>query len=227
MSCSACAPGPSARGRVLHEDVPVYTQYASPDRIAAIAYAGVDPASDPAWPSTGAADQGEYGRWCRHCCGMACLQMILHHRDGQAPPLLDLLRAGLPYGTYTSDLDGHIRGMFYAPFAAYLHNEHHLASTVHPSLSLDRIRVELDQGRLVVVSVHKEIRRPERPSPGRGGHLILLVGHDPGSATIDFLNPSGHTPATRRAAVPAEVFARFFGGRGISVALGHRTRPIG
>src|SRR5262249_41357962 len=104
MPCTACTLAPGTRGRVLHQDVPVYTQYASPDRIAAIASPGAAPADDPAWQATGAASQAEYGRWCRHSCGMACLQMILHHRDGHTPPLLDLLRAGLPYGTYRIDL---------------------------------------------------------------------------------------------------------------------------
>jgi len=55
-----------------------------------IAYTGLDPIDDPRWLHTGASDQAEYGRWCRHCCGMACLQMILEHRDGTA-----LGRAGL------------------------------------------------------------------------------------------------------------------------------------
>jgi hypothetical protein len=220
MTCTACTPPPGAAGRVLHQDIPVYTQYATPQRIAAIAYTGDDPADDPAWPTTGAADRAEYGRWCRHCCGMACLQMILHHRDGNTPPLLDLLRAGLPYGTYTTEPDGNIRGMFYAPFAAYLRHEHDLASTVHPHLDLHQLCGELsDHGRLVIASVHKEIRRPDRPPPGKGGHLVLVVGHDPHAATIDFLNPSGHTPDTRRATLPFDVFAGFFGGRGISVTL--------
>src|SRR5262249_13280795 len=171
------------------------------------------------------ASQAEYGRWCRHSCGMACLQMILHHRDGHTPPLLDLLRAGLPYGTYRIDLDGGIRGLFYAPFASYLRHEHNLASTVHPRLSIDQLRGELDRGRLVIASVHKEIRRPDRPPPGKGGHLVLLVGHDPWSATIDFLNPSGHTPGTRRATLPVDLFAQFFGGRGISVSVTPDQQP--
>jgi hypothetical protein len=127
VGCPACTltpstPAPAApdtatgRYRVLHEDIAGRTQYASPELIGAIAYTGLDPAGDPRWAETGAVDPAEYGRWCRHCCGMACLQMILAHRDGTAPPLLELLRAGLPYGTYRTEADGTIRGLFYAPF---------------------------------------------------------------------------------------------------------------
>ncbi|MDP4503228.1 hypothetical protein [Nonomuraea turcica] len=55
-----------------------------------------------------------------------------------------------------------------------------------------------------MASVHKEIRLPEQPTLGRGGHLVLLTGH---------------TEAARRAILPIEVFTTFFGGRSIAVAL--------
>jgi hypothetical protein len=216
VGCPACtSPSPGTS----HEGVPCRTQYASPDLIEAIAYTGLDPADDPSWPQTGAHDQAEYGRWCRHCCGMACLQMILEHRDGTAPPLLELLRAGLPYGTYRTEPDDTIHGLYYHPFAHYTRDVHHLDATVHPHLDLDLVFDQLAAGRIVLASVHKEIRRPEHPSPGRGGHLVLVTGHHPDSGTVFFRNPSGHTPAAREANLPAAVFGAFFGGRGISVAV--------
>src|SRR5439155_5462489 len=206
------APAPdtaTGRCRVLHEDIPGRTQYASPELIEAIAYTGLDPAGDPRWAETGAVDRAEYGRWCRHCCGMACLQIILAHCDGIAPPLLELLRAGLPYGTYRTETDGTIRGLFYAPFVDYIAAEHGLAATVHPHLDLDGVLDQLAAGRMVLASVHKEIRRPDRPAPGRGGHLVLVIGHDPDIGTVHLRNPSGHTPAAREAELPAAVFAAF------------------
>lgn len=72
---------------------------------------------------------------------------------------------------------------------------------------------------MLLASVHKEIRRPEHPAPGRGGHLVLVIGHNPDSGILFLRNPSGHTPAAREAELPATVFDAFFGGRGISVAL--------
>jgi hypothetical protein len=54
-----------------------------------------------------------------------------------------------------------------------------------------RITRELDQGRLVMASVHKEIRRPEHDPPAIGGHLVLVTGH--ANEQVTFRNPSGHT----------------------------------
>ena len=79
-SCPACRPG-APRG-TAHHPVRVFTQFQSPDRIAGIVYEGADPADDPLWQRSGAASPDEYGRWCKHACGMACLQMVLHHRAG-------------------------------------------------------------------------------------------------------------------------------------------------
>ncbi len=90
MTCPACtaATDPQAThslAALAHQQVPVRTQYASPDLIQAIAYEGRQPGDDPAWATSGALDQEEYGRWCGHCCGLTCLQMILQHRDGTTP----------------------------------------------------------------------------------------------------------------------------------------------
>ena len=212
-SCPACQ-GAAPPGGV-HDPVPVYTQYQSPDAIAAIAYRGADPADDPLWQRSGAASRAEYACWCRHACGMACLQMVLHHRDGRTPPLLDLLYGCADHGGYVRQPDGSIRGLIYAPFAGYVRAEHGLDATVHPELSLAGLRAELDRGRLVMASVHPEIRRPDRPAPGRGGHLVLVIGHD--AHGLHFRNPSGHTPAARSAVLPAGVFASFYAGRGVAL----------
>jgi hypothetical protein len=193
----------------------VFTQYQSPDAIAAIAYAGADPGTDPLWRQSGAATRAEYARWCSHACGMACLQMVLHHRDGHTPPLLHLLHGCAGHGGYVRQPDGSIRGLIYDPFAAYVRAEHGIGATVHRELSLAGLRAELDRGHLVMASVHPEIRRPDRPSPGRGGHLVLVIGHD--SSGLHFRNPSGHTPAARHSVLPGGVFATFYAGRGIAL----------
>ncbi len=213
QSCPACQG--AARSGTVHDPVPVYTQYQSPGAIAAIAYRGADPADDPLWHRSGAASPAEYAYWCRHACGMACLQMVLHHRDGRTPPLLDLFYGCAGHGGYVRQPDGRVHGLIYAPFAAYARAEHGLAAAVHRELPLARLRAELDRGRLVMASVHPEIRRPGRPAPGRGGHLVLVIGHD--SRGLHFRNPSGHTAAARCAVLPGEVFASFYAGRGVAL----------
>ncbi|MFD7477462.1 hypothetical protein ACFV8Z_36460 [Streptomyces sp. NPDC059837] len=76
---------------------------------------------------------------------------------------------------------------------------------------------QLNAGRLVTASVSKEIRRPEHAPQRRGGHLVLLIGHDQGR--IVFRDPSGHTPQARAAVMDMKEFELFFGGRAISLNL--------
>jgi hypothetical protein len=229
LGCSGPVGDPSAG--TTHEHLEVRTQYASPDLIAAVVYRGLDATADPGWPTSGAADAAEYAYWSGRCCGMACLQMILQHRDGTSPALLPLLRGALQHGAYVPQADGTVKGMIYAPFVDYI-AEFGLTGQVHPRLTLDRLLAELRPvqpatdgpwfGRLVLASVHREIRRPDRPAPGRGGHLVLVTGHDPLAGTVSFANPSGHTPAARAATLPAELFDSFYAGRAVTVTL---TRP--
>ncbi|HEY8544704.1 MAG TPA: hypothetical protein VIL36_06640 [Acidimicrobiales bacterium] len=220
----APAPAPAATRTIT-----TVTQYASPDLIAAIVYDGHDPADDPRWPESGAPSRADYGRWCGEWCGMACLRMVLTLRDGTAPPLYELLTAGLPYGTYVPQPDGSIRGLYHRPFADYVRAEHGLEAEVHGDLDADDLRALLadadadgdDPGgtTVVIASVHREIRRPDRPAPGRGGHLVLVTGHDPAADTLTFHNPSGHTPAARTATLPTDVFEPFWSHRAIGVRL--------
>ena len=92
---------------------------------------------------------------------------------------------------------------------------HPLGGEVHPTLTVPDLLALLDDGRLVMASVHKEIRRPENPAPGKGGHLVLVTGRH--GDTVHFRNPSGHTGHARTASLPAAEFTEFFGGRGVSL----------
>ncbi|MFH7594409.1 C39 family peptidase [Streptomyces racemochromogenes] len=195
---------------------PTVTQYASPDLIAAIVYDGHDQGADPRWAESGAPDADTYRTWCGHMCGIACLRMALLARDGHAPTPFELLDGARTYGAYTEDPDtGAIRGLIYAPFARYVQDVHRLHAQVHPSLPVPDLLALLDSGRLVMASVHREIRRPENPAPGKGGHLVLVTGRQ--DDTVHFRNPSGHTDRTRTASLPVAAFAEFFAGRGVSL----------
>lgn len=200
----------------MPESFPTITQYASPELIEAMAYRGHDPADDPRWPETGAPDHATYLRWCGHMCGIACLRMALLHHHGQAPDMFTLLDGALRHGAYTVEDDGTIRGLVYAPAATYVRAEHGLAVDVHGTLPMSQLLELLDEGRMVVASVHKEIRRPHRPAPGRGGHLVLVTGRK--GDTIYFRNPSGHTPDTRDVELAVDVFTTFYAERGMSIA---------
>ncbi|GAA3500985.1 C39 family peptidase [Streptomyces prasinosporus] len=190
------------------------TQYASADLIGRIAYDGHDPGDDPNWERTGAPTRTMYARWCRHMCGIACLRMVLLHRDGHAPSLFELLTGAVRYGAYVQQ-DSTIKGLIYAPFVKYVADTHQLPGEVHRELDLDGLVDLLDASRMVMVSVSKEIRRPDIDPERRGGHLVLAIGRQDGEIVLR--NPSGHTPKALAPAMPLDRFGAFFGGRGISL----------
>lgn len=198
--CSAC-------------QVPSLTQFASPDLVERIVYGGLDPATDPAWAESGAVTLDDYARWCGHLCGLTCLRMAL---GPSAPSLFELRDGALKYGGYTEDADGTIRGLNYAPFAEYVREVHGVNATVHRHLTVEEITGLLDEGRSVMVSVHYEIRRPHRPSPGRGGHLVLVTGRS-ADGGLHLHNPSGIDAGTRTADLALSDFEPFFAGRGVSL----------
>jgi hypothetical protein len=146
---------------------------------------------------------------------MACLRMALIARDGHAPTLFTLLSGCLKAGGYTEHPDGSVTGLLYRPFADFTWDRYQLQADVITDLDPSRMIGELGQGRLVMASVHKEIRRPDREPPGTGGHLVLVTGHHDGKVT--FHNPSGHTPQAGIATLPMTVFDRFAAHRGIAL----------
>ena len=140
--------------------------------------------------------------------------MALLARDGAAPTLYELAIGGMEYGAYT-DEPGRPRGLIYRPFAQYAWDKHGLQADVITGLDSDRLNAELDVGRLVIASVHPEIRRHQNDPPGTGGHLVLVTGHANGAVT--FHNPSGHIPEAIVATLPVPVFDRFAAHRGIAL----------
>ncbi len=196
--------------------VPWVTQYASPALVAAIAYEGHPRAEDPRWRESGAPDRETYAAWCARWCGMACFRMALLARDGAAPTLYELAAGSMAYGAY-SDEPGRPQGLIYQPFAEYAGQEHGLRAEVITELDPARLLAELGAGRLVIASVHPEIRRPGHDPPGTGGHLVLVT--DVADELVTFHNPSGHTPEAVVAVLPMPVFDRFAARRGIALHL--------
>lgn len=194
--------------------VPSVTQYASPALIAAISYQGHPRTQDPRWPETGAPDLQAYAAWSVRWCGMACLRMVLLARDGAAPALYELAIGAASYGAYSDD-PRLPNGLIYRPFVDYARTVHGLDAQVITDLGPARLRAELDQGSVVIASVHPDIRRPELEPPGTGGHLVLVVAHTDDRVT--FHDPAGHTPAAVVATLTPAVFDRFAAHRGITL----------
>jgi len=214
--CSTCPPYPERIRPGCHEGVTVFTQYASADLIGPIAYEGLNPANDPAWGLSGATSREDYGRWCRHLCGLACFQTALHHYFGTTPTLFSLLAGCREYGGYV-EIDGDIHGLIYEPFARYAREVYGLYAKVFPVLETASLMDLLTEEYLVIASVGKEIRRPEIRPTKRGGHLVLVTGHAADSDTVLFSNPSGHTAEARMAELSKSNFEEFFGNRGVAL----------
>ncbi len=194
---------------------PYRAQWESPGLVAEF-LAGRDPATDPLWPQSGAADAAEYALWSSHLCGCACLQMALGARGRPIPPIHAIRRAVQAEGGYLVEPDGVIRGLIYAGAVAWLARQGVAARTLLDHSAAD-IAALVSEGGLFIASVHPAIRRPVADPPSRGGHLVLVFGVTPDGA-LRLHNPSGDTPDSRVDArlAPAE-FARFFAGRGILV----------
>lgn len=192
---------------------PSITQYATPDLIEAIAYRGHPPGDDPNWHASGAPDKKSYAFWCARLCGMACLKMALTARDGDAPSLFDLLDGCRAYGGYVERPDGTVGGLYYDPFVRFADAQYRLRAEIVTSLTDERLERELDRGNLVMASVHKEIRKPESPAPGRGGHLVLVTGYRDGR--FHFRNPSGHVPSAVTTSLLRSRFDDYAAHRGI------------
>jgi hypothetical protein len=203
----------------MHVGVPLNSQWPTLELIGPIAYRQLNPSDDPRWRESGARSAEEYDEWSRHLCGLACLQMVLGHRDGSTPPLFDLLHESLVFGCYTR-VNGTIKGLIYRPFVEYVRARHALSAQVFTCFDRASLTGYLSSGRLALVSVHREIRNPQSPAPGRGGHLVLLTGYDRDRDLVRFNNPSGHHADSRHDVLLSyETFDRFCAQRGIAVDI--------
>ncbi|SMB33107.1 conserved hypothetical protein [Serratia proteamaculans] len=196
--------------------VPYVCQWATPELAADLIAGRVTLADDVNWARSGARDRAEYIEWANHVCGMACLRMVLSHRDGEAPSLLELARRSLPYGAYVREGE-RIKGLIYAPFVDYVREQFALESEVRVGIEPEALPLVLSQRRYFIASVHPGIRLPEQTPPQRGGHLVLVTAAE--ADRVTFHNPSGDSPATRQqVTLPLSSFGRFFAGRGIAIA---------
>lgn len=206
--------------------VPFFSQWETPDlTLDVLARGEAALLEDPRWAESGAGDPVEYARWAGHVCGMACLKMVIAAETGRVVPTLELARMATEYGGYVVD-GGAIRGLVYAPAVRMLGERFGMEAAVVTEVAAEDWPELLRRWRYVIASVHPDIRWPERPAPGRGGHLVLVTGAT--AEGIVFHNPSGHHRASQvDASVPPRVFGRFFAGRGIGVVSATGGRAAG
>lgn len=205
-------------GSTTKADIPYYSQWESADLVPEFITGARSAADDPLWQKSGADSPEEYAFWAPRMCGVACLRMALDHWRFPVPPSVTLVRELEKAGAYVRD-GAQVRGLIYQPFAEYVTHRWNLTARVARELTAADIRQETTAGRLLVISVDKAIRTPEVEPPGKGGHLVLVVGSD--AHGVELHNPSGLPGSTQRnARVSWTTLDRFSAGRG--VALGNR-----
>ncbi|MFI0895153.1 C39 family peptidase [Streptomyces sp. NPDC020983] len=200
--------------------VPYYAQWESAALVPAFVTGAMSAADDPLWQKSGADSVEEYAFWARRMCGVACLRMVLDHWGLDVPPSVPLVRELEAAGAYVRDGE-QVKGLIYRPFADHVARRWGLHARVAPELALTGIRQEIAAGRLVMISVHPGIRTPGAEPPGRGGHLVLVVGAD--AEGVELNNPSGFPGVSQQhARVSWAGLERFYAGRGI--VLGRTAR---
>ncbi|WP_339186152.1 C39 family peptidase [Brevibacillus sp. FSL K6-6036] len=195
--------------------VPYFSQWESRELVPDFLSGRMLPADDPLWHLSGASNREEYATWSAHICGMACLKMLLAHRQKQIIPTIELMKQCREYGGYVENGDGTIKGLFYRPFVSFVADKFGLAAEVKEHTPIEEIGELLDQGQVFFASVHPSIRTPEVTPPRQGGHLVYVFGGNAQTREVVFHNPSGDTPASQEnVRLSFEVFARFYAGRG-------------
>lgn len=172
---------------------------------------------DPNWKLSGAKSKEEYVSWSWNGCGMACLKMVLAHKQHKTVPLVRLGKKCAKYGGYVMPLE-ESSGLLYAPFSNFVLQEFGLKAKVVAPMVRQEIINELTNGNYVIASVNSSIRHPASHPKTRGGHLVLVLGYDLNKKELYFHNPSGDTHKTQEyAAIGFGDFKKFFGNRGIII----------
>ncbi|MEU8773367.1 C39 family peptidase [Streptomyces sp. NPDC048606] len=196
--------------------VPYYSQWESADLVPEFVSGTRSAATDPRWESSGAESAQEYAFWAPRMCGMACLRMALGHFGQPVPPSVPLVREALAAGAYVRSGD-QVQGLIYAPFAAWVRSRWGLVAEARPELAVEEVDAEIAHGRLVLLSVHKNIRTLDPQPAARSGHLVLAVGS--GLDHISIHNPSGFPEHSQQFHhVPRADLGRFYAGRGVVLA---------
>lgn len=197
-------------------EVPYHSQWATPEGGLAVIERGADPCDDPRWREAGFEDEAAYRFWSWRVCGLACLQSVLAHWRGGAPSLRVLRDGALVAGAYRVRADGSgIDGLIYAPFAAWVARDFGLHVTVHPRWTLNELVANVSERSMVIASVSPAIRDVRVTPAERGGHLVLVHGHDAGGLWLH--NPSGGSGTQADVHVACGDFERFFAGRGMVI----------
>ena len=203
--------------RFVHSNVPYFSQWESRELVEKIITKQIEAKDDPRWRESGAKNVQEYTSWSWSCCGMACLKMILAHKNNKVIPLVSLGKRCIKYGGYKLPLENH-PGLYYKPFVTFIKSEFGLNGKAVSALTLAEIKRTINSGGYAIVSVTPEIRFPHKQPTKRGGHLVLVFGYDDTKKVVYLHNPSGFKDSQERVEVSYGQFGKFFDNKGILIA---------
>lgn len=200
----------------IHQKLPYFSQWESRDLVEKIITKQIQAKDDPRWKESGAKNTEEYTTWSWSGCGMACLKMILAHKQHQVIPLVTLGKQCLKYGGYKLPLENH-PGLYYKPFVRFVKGKYNLNGRAVGTLTLNEIKRVLSKGGHAIVSVTPEIRFPAKNPTKRGGHLVLLFGYDDEKQVIYLHNPSGFKDSQEKVSISYNQFKKFFDNKGVLI----------
>ncbi|QRR07520.1 hypothetical protein FPJ27_14485 [Burkholderia sp. MS455] len=200
-------------------DVPYFSQWESRTLISRFLSRELRAEDDPLWRNSGASSPSEYAQWCPHICGIACLKMLLAHRTHRVIPLLELVHEAITFGVYQPELGDKGKRLIYRPFVSWIGDRFQIQSRVVEQMDSTALEPSLREGHMLMASVHPGIREAGFEPPSRGGHLVLVLGIDPGTDDWVFHNPSGFARDTQEyVSMRRSTFDRYFANRGILIA---------
>lgn len=204
--------------RFSHQNVPYYSQWESPELTSAILSGKILASADPLWQNSGAVTPTEYELWSWNACGMACLKMLLEHKQALKVPLVTLAKQCLSYGGYQEPLLDS-PGLFYKPFCTFVSTEYQLDAAPVAALTITEIINTISQSGYIIASVNPAIRDPNGIPTSQGGHLILVFGYNKKTKTLYFHNPSGGTTQNQsNVSLSYKLFKKFFAYKGIVIS---------
>lgn len=201
----------------IHQDLPYFSQWESRDLVEKIITKQIDAKDDPHWQESGAKNTKEYASWSWSCCGMACLKMILAHKESKLVPIITLGKQCLEYGGYKLPLEKY-SGLYYKPFVRFIKEKYGLHGKSTGALTLTEIKNTLSDGGYVIASVTPEIRFPEQAPVKHGGHLVLLFGYDDAKQLFYLHNPSGFKNSQENVEISYGQFKKFFDNKGVLIS---------
>ena len=174
---------------------------------------GLSPTDLPGWREQQYPWASACNFWSSRICGLACLESVLTFLGEPVPARYELICRAVQHGVYRANPHGGVDGLLYQPFCDWVKKDFGLDCLVAAPSSLSEILLSVGTSSMVMASVSSQIRDWPSTPTRRGGHLVLITGHDP--EDVVFHNPSGVAGCASGVRMSRKEFDQFFASRGV------------